>query len=278
MSASPHIIEFDYPCMRNVDAAHVYERLLDVYAGITLGMLQRSICAFRFAYDEFQDRFGRQLDGHTADDIRRLDIRRGDLLAELSRLVSVGEADADPAVQIAARHMRRILGGVQAPAAPDARTRTVAVTLAALTAARTAHFLGRLPPARDLVKRIAEANDAYARLCDSCITHHLRAEVDDNARAMAVKVNSCIDILEDSALAATALAANAVLAAAVRDADYCLAPPSAEPDEISDGDSAGADGGEADSELSLFARRRIKNRKIRQRSGAAVTAESGIED
>ena len=247
MSVSPHIIEFDYARMRNSDAAHVYGRLLDVYSGITLGMLQSSILAFRFAYDEFQNRVALRLDSQVSDDICGLDVRREGLLAELARLASAGEASGDLAVQIASRHVGRI---VKLPArmAPDALIRAVTAVVAALTAPRAEHFLGRLPPARNLVKSLAEVNGAYARLYDSCVTHHLRAETDDDARAMAIKVNSCIDILGEAALSEAALAANAVLADAIRDADYCLTPSATEPGEVADDspaeDFCGSDGSE----------------------------------
>ena len=274
MSASPHIIEFDYVRMSNADAVHVYGCLLGVYSGITLGMLQRSVRAFRFSYDEFLTRFRLQLDGRVTDEVRGLDIRRADLLAELSRLISAGVAGEDPAVRTAARRVGRVLAaaGALSPLAPDARTCAVTGILAGLTEPRTAPFLGRLAPARTLVRQLAEANGAYARLYDACVTSadireasvtaDLRAEADDDARAMAAKVNSCIDILGDAALVETAGAANAVLADAIREADYCLAPPCAEAD--------GTDGGGDAPEPAPPVRRRVKNRRIRERSEQRV--------
>ena len=272
MKPIPRIQAFNYACLRDADAARCYGLLLGVYARITLGLLLPSVRAFGMAHDAFLARHRLLAGSRAADSLRAPEVRRERLLDGLSDIVAAGRADPDPAVKSAAGRASRILRacGAPSPLAPDcdARTRAIAEALARLRSASLAPSLARLPSCRDAVRDLAEANAAYARLYDECAassgageagaTARLRAEVDGDAHAMALKVNSCIDILGDRSLGRVAAAANAVLdgtrqSVTSRGGHY------EEP-------AAGGDEGEPGL-VSALARPRVRNRRIRERSG-----------
>ena len=279
MTHLPRVREFNYACLRNADAARCYTRLLGVYGNIAVAMLRPSVRAFGAAHGLFLARHRLLVDSRATDDIRALGGRRERLFAGLAEAIAAGRSDADPAVKSAAGRVGRALRTCPASLArePDTWTWAIAEALGRLSAPGMTPSLARLPACRDAVRSLAEANAAYARLYDECAasaeageasaTLRLRMEVDDDARAMAVKVNSCADILGDRSLGDVAAAANAVLDETrhlimLRGGHY------EEPAGDGDGGEPGL--------IAALARPRVKNRRVRERS--AVPADGGGDE